>query len=621
MVEAFDSVGSSATSSSVMTIEIQADAANLGTYDNLGGLLGSYSSPSWPGNYLLLSTGIDKSNINTTRNQLGNCNFTHNVTFTHADPTRPGGICNIFLSSCANVIVTNIAFTGNLGNGLNSPWYDSVVELSGSVNMTVVNVTATFNGQTGGGGCVVLISGCINCAVLDVTAFGVSSGICDNAETNNVNIQITRFRMREFNNNAYFIGNSINMTITDCVTLAAMRESTIHIDNFQVADGASPQNLKVIRHQMYIAEGDSGAAQGFFGGTAGIYYGFIDDGSKYPNPSGVAGKVLSITNTFVPKALTPWTRLVGTNFNMVQVISVPGGGVLVGKYQLNIPTNMVAASGNISTAPFTNLVINGWAYAGGAGNAMTFRGIAGTSVMNAWTNTRVDPPFSEAKYSVFMATVVGTLMNVTEYISGFALGVPDTMYWMNGSNVVVAGANVGISNWGTAPNTFILSAPLNFPTPYQFKASPDYPEPWGPSMGFAITNTSKMYTGTTTVENGFMWSSYPHGQPGFSPYQPTSINIDTSTTLFGVGNYNFTASCFLHGEPNTYLNSFTEDEWAQMTFDEAIAINVGALTPKVGGPLASGATDIGAFTRDGLWNDGSGLMPYNAANVRKRYLR
>ena len=53
-----------------------------------------------------------------------------------------------------------------------------------------------------------------------------------------------------------------------------------------------------------------------------------------------------------------------------------------------------------------------------------------------------------------------------------------------------------------------------------------------------------------------------------------------------------------------------------MTFDEVIAAHVAAYTPKVGGPLTSGLTDYAAFTRDGLWNDGSGLLPYNPANIR-----
>jgi len=60
------------------------------------------------------------------------------------------------------------------------------------------------------------------------------------------------------------------------------------------------------------------------------------------------------------------------------------------------------------------------------------------------------------------------------------------------------------------------------------------------------------------------------------------------------------------------LELLNATNWAVMNIDEVLAVHVAALTPRVGGPLTSGATDYGAFTREGLWNDGSGLQPFNS---------
>lgn len=62
------------------------------------------------------------------------------------------------------------------------------------------------------------------------------------------------------------------------------------------------------------------------------------------------------------------------------------------------------------------------------------------------------------------------------------------------------------------------------------------------------------------------------------------------------------------------LEQIDDATWAAMSFEEVIMKYVNALTPKAGGPLAPGASDYGAFTRNGMWNDGSGKSPVTSPN-------
>ena len=166
--------------------------------------------------------------------------------------------------------------------------------------------------------------------------------------------------------------------------------------------------------------------------------------------------------------------------------------------------------------------------------------------------------------------------------------------------------------------------------PTAFKVTSDYPlsSNAGPSMSFDYCDLSWMYTGTQTVSSGFMWTSNPAGKPSYLntaralTTAPATISLSTSTTVFSSNQHNtFTATCFAQGDPATGskgMQNLNSTQWEAMNFDEAIAYCVSALTPKVGGPLTSGNSDFGAFTRDGKWNDGSGLLPYNPTAIRRR---
>ena len=567
LVEAFDEPDGAATSSSVITITIQPGAASIGTSDLFGGYLGRYNGQTFPGSFILFSTGIDRANGSTLaggRNQFSVCDFAHNVTFTHADPSRPGGICYIILigypSACSNVIVSGISFTGDLGDSVTGSLW-SMITLSGA-NMTAINCNMTFNPDTCGQGAAVAFGGCISCAAIGINALGVGSGIVDNGETQNVDIQVTRFRVRQFYNNAWFVGNSNYLTMTDCVSVAPQRFTTDHVDNFQICDGCSPQNMKVIRYQMYLAEGNV-ASQGFFSGAIYDYQGFIDDGSKYPAYSGVAGKVLTITSTS-GFGIIPWTWFAGPHFaGSVQVTDRPAGGVLAGQYSLNIAGNMLAPPGNLTTAPMSNLEVNGWAYAEAAPNAFGFKGLVGTSTLNAFTNTEVLAPLSRLSRGVVLAIANGYNLTVTETISGNPI-FGGVLTWPNGT-LVLNGTNKIYVSWTYVGNYYTLEYPLYVPAPTEFVIIADYPLPTnaGPSMGFKNADASWLYGGTTTVSSGFVWTSYPSGVIGYGSIygeyavpKPASITVDPGVVLGPSNGFetNYTATVFAQGNPNDVLN-------------------------------------------------------------------
>ena len=211
-------MGGNATSSATLTIVIQLGAVSVGTYDNLNKIFwtGKITPQTFLGDTILLSTGINRADFNLSMgNGMNTCNFAHNVTITHADPSRPGGISYFNFGSCTNMTVYGISFTGDLGN-INGANYINVVQFAGCSNVNIIKCNMTFNPQTCEQGGAVIFSGCINCAAIDVYAFGVNSGVADNQEDNNVNILVSRFRLRQFYNNAFFIGNSDGMTIIDC---------------------------------------------------------------------------------------------------------------------------------------------------------------------------------------------------------------------------------------------------------------------------------------------------------------------------------------------------------------------------------------------------------------------
>jgi hypothetical protein len=118
----------------------------------------------------------------------------------------------------------------------------------------------------------------------------------------------------------------------------------------------------VIRHQQYKAEA-TGGAQGFFCGGSLIGHGFIDDGSGNGTYKGKAGRILTLTS--LSGRLSPYTWLIGDNFPTVQALTtLPTNG----QVPLDLATPIAAPPGNVTNAPFTNLQINGYVYAGNAGN-------------------------------------------------------------------------------------------------------------------------------------------------------------------------------------------------------------------------------------------------------------
>lgn len=550
LVEAFNTLDGNATSSAYLTIVIQPGAVSVGTYDTMNNILGKGVTPqTFAGDTILLSTGINRADFNYSRaNGFFQFNFPHNVTIRNADPDRPGGISTLGFNNCSNIIINGLLFTGDLGN-VNAPYFFNVIGFGGgSNNMIVMSSNITFNGDTCGGGSAIVFGGCTNCAAIDVNAFGVSSGIVDDQNTRNTNILVSRFRIRQYYNNAFFIGNSDGMTVSDCVTMAAMRLTAFHIDNIQFADGAAPQNFKLLRHQLIQAEGNA-AAQGLFAGTPGLYYGFIDDNSSYPDYSGKVGKTLTITNVFINKPLVPFTRLAGDQFSgLVQVITAPPGDTL-GQYQLDITTPMKAPPGNISTAPFTNFEVNGWVYVGYNGNGMDFRGIGGTSSVSAWTNTRVAIKPWEVAYTYFTATISGATMVVTGLFSEIPLGGPMIVSLANGTSLVGSGNPVILSgpvSGGVGTYTLEAGASFSYPIPTTFRASEDIViGNEGPSMNFKEVDVPSLWNGNSVFSSGYMYTSYPHGKPAYLTIDeaqstaPPSISFLPGTTVFNTGKLTF----------------------------------------------------------------------------------
>lgn len=128
----------------------------------------------------------------------------------------------------------------------------------------------------------------------------------------------------------------------------------------QISDRNSPQNFKVIRLQQYVAEG-TGGAQGFFCGGSVSDTGFIDDGSGNGTYTGKPGKILTTKNT---GSFYPYSWLLGDNFPVVQALAAPNANH---QAPLDLATPIAIPNGNVSSAPFTNFQLNGYAYVGNLG--------------------------------------------------------------------------------------------------------------------------------------------------------------------------------------------------------------------------------------------------------------
>jgi hypothetical protein len=217
LVQAYNSSGLLYDSATI-TIKIQAGAINYGTYDTL-----NYKVVPSQVSSILLSTGADRTISGLF---FVSYNFSQTVTFQNADNSKPGGLAYINCRSCNNWLISGVMFTGNLTAGTN---YGGIIGFISSTNMFASNVTAYFSTSTQAGAAAFQLSGCVNCGVDDFYAFGVSTGVDDNGETYNANITISRFKLRQFSDNAFFIGNSVNMTISDCVTMAPMRTTGFHL--------------------------------------------------------------------------------------------------------------------------------------------------------------------------------------------------------------------------------------------------------------------------------------------------------------------------------------------------------------------------------------------------------
>ena len=361
--------------SATLTIKILAGAVNFGTYDSPNTLLTSMTNVP---DTILLSTGADRT---TSGLFFIGFNFSHTVTFRNADNSRPAGIAYINLNQCNNWLISGVMFTGDLINN-----YAGIIGYIASTNVYAVNVTAFFTETTQRTSAAIQFGGCVNCGVTDYYAFKVSGGVVDNYSAYNANISVTRFKLRQFSNNAIFLGNAVNMTFTDCVTMAPMRINGFHLgmynmnrpyvqvlllifitDHIQCADGNSPQNLKIIRHQQYNAEG-TGEAQGFFSGSYAQFIGFIDDGSGNGTYTGNPGKILTLSTAKGGYTFYGASWIIGDHFPAVRTASRPPGNTALGQYALALDTPISAPPGNVTNAPFSNLVISGLVYTGNAGN-------------------------------------------------------------------------------------------------------------------------------------------------------------------------------------------------------------------------------------------------------------
>ena len=204
--------------SATLTIKILASAVNFGTYDSANSLLTSMTNVP---DTILLSTGADRTASGIF---FIGFNFSHTVTFRNADNSRPAGIAYINLKGCNNWLISGVMFTGDLINN-----YAGIIGYIASTNVYASNVTAFFTETTQGMSAAIQFGGCVNCGVTDYYAFRVSSGVVDNYASYNANITVTRFKVRQFSDNAIYLGNAVNMTFTDCATMAPMRMNGFHL--------------------------------------------------------------------------------------------------------------------------------------------------------------------------------------------------------------------------------------------------------------------------------------------------------------------------------------------------------------------------------------------------------
>jgi len=234
-----------------------------------------------------------------------------------------------------------------------------------------------------------------------------------------------------------------------------------------------------------------------------------------------------------------------------------------------------------------------------AANVLTFRGLAGNSLITAFTAQMENPKLSDVPVSYFNGTITGNqlIVNWWDPSNIFPLFAPSTVTLANGS--ALSGTGTGVVTGGSG-NTYTLGPTdkFNYPTTTAFRVIGDAPVPGnqGPRASFSDIGLTQLYSGKTVMSNGYMWNSYPHGQPAYTTNseaittQPPSITV-ANNTLFQLANSTFAGLCFAQGDPElgpAGLELMDNAAWAAMSFAEVLAKYVAVLSPKVGGPLTNG---------------------------------
>lgn len=618
-VNCTDAAGVTAAAPSTLTINIITDAVNIGTADSLSGYA-PVGFGNTTGQKIFLSTGTDRSGIRSTFKNA--CAYVNTVIFTQADVARPAGLMNWEVQNCTNLQIDNITLTGDMRT---APSFSGFFYLNNVSNITMNNdaaiLTETTLARTPHSA--ITLNGATDVTVNNFIGNYVASGITEN-QLLNTNVTFNNTRFRYFYNNCIFQGSGINFTYNDTYCIAPMRRDALHVDVFQIGDGASPANLSVNRFLSAQADGNAQSQGPPFGGTASSYRGYIDDGTA----SHLPGNVMTVTTVPTSGKWVNFATVVGAGVAADTVVQsrTTGNGAVGSTYLLataGLPGGQIVGSpgspATLYSAPLKNVSLRGLAHAGIANLGLTWTGEQGTSTIREFTQIKVNPQTIYA--TSFTGTISGTTLTASS-VSGIA-----GIYAAQSLHYTGCNACTKIGHQLTGPvggaGTYTLTVSETVVSPTAMTGTDDGPFTTGPRFQDGNVDLSIQHSGTMTVRGGFIFdqASFLNGDRTVNCVNPpTACTGPANTTITGltVGGLTLngaaaasavSAASFKNGDPETSLEAISRATWAGMTIDQIFTTVSVALEPKTGGPLDAGSGNwYGAFKQDGTWNDGADVI-------------
>ncbi len=624
-----DAAGLTALSSKTLTVSIVTNAVNIGTADSVSAGFAPVGFGGVAGAQVLISTGTDKSNVRSTF-KCPNV-YTNTVLVTQADVARPAGLLNWEVQNCTNLQIDDITLTGD--NRI-APSISGFFYLNNDVNLTMNRDAVIFTEATLGAAVHsdITLNGVTNLTVNDFVGTYAASGITENAVANS-DVTFNNTRFRYFYNNCVFQGSGTDFTYNDTYCIAPMRRDALHVDAFQIGDGATPINLAVNRFMVAQADGNAQTQGPPFGGTASVYQGYIDDGTGAHG----AGNVLTVTTVPTKAKWVNQATVVGsgTLANTVVQSRTNGTGGVGSTYLLataGVPGGQIVGSpgspATLYSSPLVNLSLNGLAYASIANLGLTWAGETGTSAIQSFTDIKVNPQVIYATH--FTGTISGTTLTASN-VSGIAgIYAAQTVNYSgcNGCTKI----SVQLTGTPKGAGTYRLTVAETVASPTAMTGTDDGPFTTGPKFQDGNVDLAIMHSGAMSITGGFVFdlATFQNANGTTNCTNPsTACTGPANTTITGLTLGGLTlngaaaaaavnVASFKNGNPETSLEAISQATWAGMTIDQIATTLATALEPKTGGPLdAGGGNWYGAFKQDGTWNDGgSPITTEGGSNIK-----